>query len=142
MRDDALKNRDYTTTLMFVNEYFKHGPGYDMSESILPGVQDQDPTHWSALVGNWVTICSSLDFMVQFPKVQSSRLIPSISVVYAPGGYSDKDPQELAFTVKRGLPDLAEWKVSDDMQYCKSPRPEYLVNPKYTVSISIDGILS
>ena len=114
MHDDAANNRDYTTNLIFVNEYLKHGPGYDMTEEI-PS-QTADPTHWVTVVANWIKIAISPAFVAQYPNVKATALVPSTTVVYALGGYSDASAQALASTVKQSAPDLAGWNIDADIR--------------------------
>ena len=118
MHDDAANNRDYTTNLLFVNEYFKHGPGYDMSRDVPSQVQD--PTHWTVLVSGWIKTCLTPDFIRQYPEVQATRFIPCTSIVYALDGYPDSASETLLAALKQSLPDLADWDTGDDIRYYTS----------------------
>ena len=119
MHDDAAQNRDYTTNLIFVHEYFTHGPGYNMADEIPAGFSE-DRTHWSAIVANWIQICISPEFLAQYPQAKAAALVPSTTVVYALNGYPDASSQALAMTIKESTPELAKWDVTDDIRYYTS----------------------
>ena len=118
MHDDAADNREYTTNLLFVNAYFKHGPGYDMVEDT--SNQNSDPTHWTALLSNWIKSCMSSDFVQHYPHVSPAVFVPASSIVYALGGYPDSSPQALASTLKQSLGELARWNIQEDFTYLRS----------------------
>ncbi|KAJ4379498.1 hypothetical protein N0V85_008839, partial [Neurospora sp. IMI 360204] len=118
LHDSALDNKYYTTTLLFVNEYLKYGPGYDMSIDINPG---DDDAHWSVVIGQWIEGVTGSEFQKAKPGATPDSLIRSVSSVYAPGANPATDSFTMAQNIKRSMPDQTmQWVVQDTINSFKT----------------------
>ncbi|KAL6885433.1 hypothetical protein GGI43DRAFT_388957 [Trichoderma evansii] len=118
LHDSAMDNKYYTTTLLFVNEYLKYGPGYDMSIDINPG---DDDAHWSVVIGQWIEGVTGSDFQKANPGATPDSLIRSVSSVYAPGANPATDSFTMAQNIKRSMPDKTmQWVVQDSINSFKT----------------------
>ena len=128
-----LTGNPYTTSLVFVYEYFKHGPGFNISTD-MPADTD-DATHWTNVVQAMMKVALSPEFKIwalessnlgsPLAKVVSGipcdYLVPCVGAVVALGGYPDSSTRALAQQISEKIigSDTFGWTVSgsvDDFQ--------------------------
>lgn len=60
IHDQSLEGKPYTTSLIFVYEYFKHGPGFNIATDM--NSDAEDTTHWTNVVKATVDVTLSISF--------------------------------------------------------------------------------
>ena len=134
IHDQSLQGKPYTTSLIFVYEYFKHGPGFNIATDM--DSDAEDTTHWTSVVKATVDVTLSTDFRtwvlqncsIEMPValwIRGSQtydhIVPSVGAVIALNGYPDAPDHELAPQIDdKILGDNRGWTVSGSIDQFKT----------------------
>ena len=134
IHDQSLRGKPYTTSLIFVHEYFKHGPGFNIATEMYSDAEDT--THWTNVVKATVDVTLSADFrswVLQNYSIDSllarmvvgsenyDHFVPSVGAVIALNGYPDAPTHELALQINdKILGDERGWTVSGSIDQFKT----------------------
>ncbi|KAM3070107.1 hypothetical protein ACMFMF_008459 [Clarireedia jacksonii] len=131
--------RNYTLALLYCYEYFKHGPGFDMTEVLT--AESDDMKHWVAVFKNWITQSQSDDFKKNNPDLRIEKLLVSVGGVLTLNGYPNATSRDVAEHLKdRVVGDIVKWEIADDaaqfqilvFQAVNDVKTEYFTIPTYS----------
>ena len=107
--------RNYTIALLFCYEYFKHGPGFDLTEVLKE--ESEDMKHWISIFRSWIAHSQDSAFKEKHPNFRAENLIPSTGAVLSLNGYPDNDIQTLARHLQdRVVGDDIKWEITEDIR--------------------------
>lgn len=107
--------RNYTIALLYCYEYFKHGPGFNLSE--LLEEEGKEMKHWVEIFRSWVSHSQDEKFKAAHPNFKIEALIPSTGAIFALRGYPDADIKALADHLhERVVGDMIKWEISEEVK--------------------------